>query len=1124
MSFCFNNKPNSTNSGDSMFNYACYGLQQILRTSFGIIRSTVPGIGLILLVGLHVAMWAEAPETIDLSGEWRFRLDPDNNGINEGWFQETLPETVHLPGSLNENGVGNEVSPDTQWTGTITSRMWHDEARFAPYRQPGNTKILFWLQPDKHYIGAAWYQKDIEIPESYAGERVLVRLERCHWETRLWIDGKEAGQRNSLVIPHEYDATQWLSPGPHTLTLRIDNTYALDVGVNAHSVSDNTQTNWNGVVGTMNIIDQSPVFMEEVQIYPNVGDKQIRVRVRLSNLSGKTCSGTLKAAASLTGEENLPVMELPVTANAGKTPLEFTYSMGEDPRLWNEFNPMVYTLNTALTVSDGATNYENSRNTTFGMRELGLDGTQFTLNGEHIYLRGTLECCIFPRTGYPPTDVASWLKILSAARGYGLNHLRFHSWCPPEAAFIAGDQMGFLFQIEGPFWTHPGDDAGLDNYIIEECDRILSAYGNHPSFGFMAYGNEPGGKKYERFLSALLVSWKNRDPRHLYTAASGWPILGESQYHVAHKPRVHSNYGDKPMRFASEPFSSTLDYRAFVEQFDVPVVSHEIGQWCVFPNLKEIDKYTGPLKPRNFEIVRDMLETQGMLDQAEDFLMASGKLQTLCYKEEIETALRTPGFGGFQLLDLHDFPGQGTALVGVLDPFWESKGYVTPESFRRFCGPTVPLMRMEKCVYTQGETFSGAAEVTHFGPEPLTAVTPVWRLKNATGDALLEGTLAQRDIPRGSAIALGEVQFSFSGLPAPAQMTLELAVGPFANDWHVWVYPEPSEIPIPDDIHIARTLDSEALEALDKGGMVLLLPAPGSIATPRFGKVLSAFPPVFWNTFWFPSQKLRTLGILCDPKQPLFKSFPTDFHSDWQWWDPVSHAEVMCLDGLPKALRPLVQVIDDWNTCRRLGLVFESRVGAGRLLACSMNIEDELERRPSTRQFRTSLLEYMQSPAFAPAVSLTVAELNTVFREPSPYVALGATATADSYAPGYEPGNVLDGDPGTIWHTPWGEESLPYPHWIRIDLNKSMPISGVALLQRQDMNSGHIGAYRVSVGDNPDELGTPVAEGTLTSDGTETEIRFEQPKSGKHILVKALCPAHKEHRWAALAEIRLLFN
>lgn len=1061
-------------------------------------------------------------ETLDLSGAWRFQLDPENLGLEEAWYGQTLPGSVRLPGSLNENGIGKDVSPETPWTGSITSRMWHDDARFAPYREPGNTKILFWLQPDKHYIGAAWYQRDIEIPESFKGKSVLVRLERCHWETRLWVDGNDAGTRNSLVVPHEYDVTEWLAPGTHTLTLRVDNTYAIDVGVNAHSVSDNTQSNWNGVAGAMNIVARDRVAIEEVQVYPDLQARQIRVRVTLENACGRDASGTLRLAAALQGSPPLPSLESAVTLAAGTTREEILYPMGDGCRAWNEFDPSLYTLRASLAVSDGETEYRDERDIVFGMRELGVDGTQFTLNGERIYLRGTLECCIFPRTGYPPTDVESWLKILRAAKDHGLNHLRFHSWCPPEAAFVAGDQMGFLFHVEGPFWTHPGDGDPLDSFIVKECGRMLKAYGNHPSFGFMAYGNEPGGEKHKEFLGALVDSWKKADPRRLYTAAAGWPMIEQNQYHVTYEPRVHSSYGGKPMRFGAEPFASTLDYRDFVPKWNAPVVSHEIGQWCVFPNLKEIEKYTGPLKARNFEIVRDMLDAQGMLDQAEDFLMASGKLQTLCYKEEIETALRTPGFGGFQLLDLHDFPGQGTALVGMLDPFWEGKGYVTPEAFRRFCGPTVPLMRLEKCVFTQEESFHGTAEVTHFGPAPLAGVVPAWRLKNAAGEVLLEGVFPVLDVPRGSAVSLGEVAFRFAGLPVPAQMTLELSVGEFANDWNIWAYPAPVETAPPDDVHVARVLDTAALAALDAGGKVLLLPKPGSVAQPRFGNVPSAFPPIFWNTFWFPSQKLRTLGLLCDPQAPLFAGFPTSFHSDWQWWDLVSRAQVMSLDALPKEVRPLVQVIDDWNTCRRLGLVFEAQVGKGRLVACSMDIESDLAKRPAVAQFKTSLLAYMASDKFAPARSVTVEDLQTVFREPSPYVELGAAAVADSDSPGNEAGNVLDGDTTTFWHTRWGDSSPDYPHWIRIDLNRSIPVHGLALLPRQDMVNGHVGDYRVFVGDDPGNMGDPVARGKLPPGESETEIRFDQPKQGSHILLEALRPVHKDHPWASMAEIRLL--
>lgn len=1104
------------------------------------------GVSLLALLSTALsgaASGATAPETLDLFGSWAFQLDPEDRGIEEAWQKTALPDWVLLPGSLNQNGIGDPVTVDTPWMGTLSSRMWHRDDRFAPYRDPANTKILFWLQPDKYYAGAAWYQREVDIPDAWRGKHLSLFLERCHWETRLWVDGIPVGTQNSLSTPHEYNLTALLAPGKHTLTLRIDNRYLIDVGVNAHSVSDNTQTNWNGVAGAMELRARDLAHVADVQVYPNVAERSVRVVVETANHTGNPLNGTLSltvrgpdAPKTTTRPEMMRfVPDYPPTARpdiqittveknvrvSDKTMLfEEVIPLGENARLWGEFDPALYTLETVLTVEAGTARLSDSHNVNFGLREIGVDGTQFTLNGQRIFLRGTLECAIFPRTGYPPTDETAWVKIIRAARSHGLNHLRFHSWCPPEAAFSAADHEGFLLQIEGPFWTNPGKGDPLDAYIYEECDRILRAYGNHPSFAFLAYGNEPGGAKHEAFLAGLVEYWKGKDPRRLYTAASGWPMIDDNQYHVTYKPRVHA----ATVRFKTEPYSSMSDYRDFVAQWPVPVVSHEIGQWCVFPNLEEIPKYTGPLKPRNFEIVRDLLAQQGLLAQANDFLMASGKLQTLCYKEEIEAALRTPGFGGFQLLDLHDFPGQGTALVGVLDPFWEPKGYVSPEEFRRFCGPTVPLLRMPSCVYTSDQTFRGAAEVTHFGPVPLPGVTPQWRLLDREGAVLREGSLAQQDIPRGGAVPLGEIVIGLSELPAPAQLKIELSVGKFKNDWDLWVYPAAVDNTIPEGVHVATRLDESVHALLQEGKRVLLLPEKGTVAPARFGPVPAGFPPIFWNTFWFPSQELRTLGLLMDEHHPLFAQFPTEFHSNWQWWDLATHAQVLSLDGLPSSVRPLVQIIDDWNTCRRLGLVFEVMVdGPGRLLVCGIDLQSNLDERPAARQFLHSLLAYMASDRFTPAARLTREELSTVFTEPALLSRLDVRASANSAQSGYEAQKAVDGDPGTFWHTQWdGDKPAPYPHWIRFDFDAPVTLKGLALLPRQDMNNGRIGRYEVFVGDDPDKLGRRAARGELKPGPEEQTILFDGPRTGKTVLLRALGPAHAGQPWATIAELRLL--
>jgi hypothetical protein len=404
----------------------------------------------------------------------------------------------------------------------------------------------------------------------------------------------------------------------------------------------------------------------------------------------------------------------------------------------------------------------------------------------------------------------------------------------------------------------------------------------------------------------------------------------------------------------------------------VPVVSHEIGQWCAYPNLAERSKYTGYLKAKNFDIFADSLAANGMADQAVAFLEASGKLQTLLYKEDIESALRTHGMGGFQLLDLHDFPGQGTALVGVLDPFWDSKGYVTADAFRRFAGQTVPLARLDRRVFTTAETLEADVEVAHFGPAPLPRVKAAWRLVRDDGKAVARGALPARDVPVDNGVALGHVSVKLASLAAPRKYRLVVGIEgtPFENDWDVWVYPPRVDSSVPKGVTVVRALDEAAEERLREGGRVVLLVPPERVRGDALGKVALGFSSVFWNTAWTSRQAPHTLGVLLDPAHPAFAAFPTEGHSNWQWWYLVSRAGAMILDGLPKELRPTVQAIDDWFTNRRLGLVFEARVGRGRLLATSIDLDGDLEGNPVARQMRHSLLRYAASDRFAPTVEV----------------------------------------------------------------------------------------------------------------------------------------------------------
>jgi hypothetical protein len=924
-------------------------------------------------------------EVESLAGTWRFELDRQDRGLTENWPARRLSQQINLPGALQAQGFGDDVTAETKWTGQIVDPSYFTAPEYEKYRQPGNTKIPFWLQPDKHYVGAAWYQRDIDVPADWQGKRVLLTLERPHWQTLVWLDDRIIGSNDSLSTPHVYDLGSALAPGRHQLTIRVDNRVIVDVGINSHSISDHTQSNWNGIVGRIDITATPPVWIENVQAFPDIARKSARVRGRIGNASGTAGRSTVTLAAELFNTERparVPPLKVEAQWDGGGGAFEADYPLGADARLWDEFDPALYRL--TATLAEGG----HSTAMTVGLREIGTEGTQFVVNGRKTFFRGTLESAIFPLTGHPPTDVESWKRIIRIAKSHGLNMIRFHSWCPPEAAFTAADELGFYYQIEAASWANQSTRLGVglpvDEWIYKETDRILRAYGNHPSIVLMVYGNEPAGRDKE-YLARWVARYRASDPRRLYSSAAGWPQIDENQFHVTPDPRIQAWGAGLKSRINAKPPETRTDYRDYIRQRSVPVVSHEIGQWCVYPNFDEIPKYSGYLKPKNFEIFRDRLTERHMGDQARAFLMASGKLQTLCYKEDIESALRTPGMAGFQLLDLHDFPGQGTALVGVLDPFWDEKGYVTADEYRRFSNTTVPLARLDRRIFTTADVLEAEIEVAHFGPRPLEESVAEWKLVADDGAVAASGTLPARTIAQGNGITLGRISVDLRKVPAPRRYKLVVALTgtSFENDWDVWVYPARVSTQAPPSVSIVDALDDQALTTLKRGGRVLLMIPSDQVTGDKHGKVALGFSSIFWNTAWTRRQAPHTLGILCDPKHPALAEFPTDSHTNWQWWFLLTRAGAMILDDLPPAMRPIVQVIDDWFTSRRLGLLFEARVGGGRLLVTSIDLKSEIVRNPVARQMLYSVSNYMNSDRFNPTIELRPEQVRALQDRPA---------------------------------------------------------------------------------------------------------------------------------------------
>jgi hypothetical protein len=907
-----------------------------------------------------------------LAGPWRFSLDRADTGVKESWFSRELPETarISLPGILQTQGYGDEITAETQFVAALPRDMaWYKLPQYAAYTKSGHVEVPYLSQPVKHYLGVAWYQREIEVPAAWHGKRVGLTLERTRWQTNVYLDDTEIGSCHSLVAPHEYDLGV-VAPGKHRLSIRIDNRMILVYRPDGHSVSDGEGGTWNGIVGRIELAATSPVWIEDAQVFPNVAAKSAHIQVRIGNSTGNSGSGTLAVGA----------VTAPVSwdATGGDATIDVPLPKAVP---WSEFTPVLQHLTLKLTNPGG--DADDHRDLTFGLREIRADGKHILLNGELFNFRATHDGGGFPLTGYPATDVTTWKRIIGICKTWGLNGMRFHSWCPPEAAFTAADELGFYLQPECGMWNSFDADGKMLAVLNDETARLLKAYGSHPSMVLLNATNEPAGH-YQEQLPLWDKKWHEADPRRLYSDGTGRfapPPGGPGHPYAADFLVTPGARG--PHGWFGADYEQVL--QTLLHDISLPCIGHEVGQWCAYPDFEVIQKFSGQattfagapetvkvpyMIPGNYRIWRDSASEHHLLARNKEIAHASGRFQVACYKEEIEASLRTPSYSGYELLDLHDYLGQGGALIGLLDAFWEQKSYIEPVEFRQYCNATVPLARLKDRVYTTADTFKADVEVAHFGPAPLANARPQWQIVSASGKIVASGSWPARAVPRGKNIPLGSISADLSKLPAPAQYKLVVELhgaAIFRNEWSFWLYPAKVDASGPSDVLVATSWP-EAEARLAAGGKVLFLPQAADLdsTNPKLSTV-----PIFWNRLMNPNGAWM-LGLWCDTKHPALAGFPTESNCDWQWIDLAADAHALNLDALPASLQPIVQPIDDWNRNWKLGLLYECSIGPGKLLVCSIDLSATRVGAPSLRR---SVLDYMAGPRFNPSVAIAAADL-----------------------------------------------------------------------------------------------------------------------------------------------------
>ena len=940
-------------------------------------KNSIKLVTLLLTAGFYSACTRQLPpdtqSRIPLEGNWGLQLDTAGAGIAPDWLTKSCTDSLFLPGTTD---MGKKGTYNTDMTLTTS------------------------LSREYVFEGKALYTKQVDIPEEWDGTSVRLVMERTK-PTTIWIDGKEVGANNDISTAQQYDLSSYLFPGTHTVAILVDNgkqAVPEKVYGSSHAYSASTQTNWNGIIGDFYLESAPLCGIDEIQLYPDVAKKVVTARVTLRNPDKGVGKGILSFYAEAWNtdkQHKTPVQTIEVDWT--KPEQEFELALGDKALLWSEFTPALYRLSVSLKTDQSV----DTEQATFGLRDFKAKGCQFTMNGKVTFLRGKHDACVFPLIAHTAMDVETWRHYFQVAKQYGINHYRFHSWCPPEACFEAADIEGIYLQPELPIWGNIDiDDTELCDYLLKEGRNLHRAYSNHASFVMFGLGNEMSG---EEGLAMLIQTFKKEDNRHIYSS-------GSNNYLGFKGKQANEDYfttcrvgreGDKQFNtHARASFSfadaydggylnhtypnSEMDFSSANVLCDVPIISHETGQFQVYPNYEEIKKYTGVLKPRNFEIFKKRLEEAGMINLAYDFMMASGKWSALLYRADIEMNLRTPEWGGFQLLDLQDYPGQGSAYVGILDAFMESKGLIAPEEWRHFCSEVVPLFCTEKFCWTNDEALTGEVEIANYSESDLNGKQLSWVLTDSKQQVLDKGVLPLQ-VKQGELAKVGTLKPAIASVRKAEKVTLALSIDgtPYRNDYSLWIYPAADkEVAPSEDICVTDDLDAH-LKYLTEGGKVLWFPSKDKHKDQTVGGL---FQTDYWNYRMFRTicENLDrpvspgTLGILTDPGHPALADFPTEFHTNWQWFPIIKQSYPMILDRLSDDYRPIVQVIDNVERNHKLGLLFEFKVGNGKLLVCMSDLK-AVQDKPEARQFYRSILEYMESSAFAPSYSLSAKDLQDLF-------------------------------------------------------------------------------------------------------------------------------------------------
>lgn len=868
---------------------------------------------------------------LDLTGNWQFRLDPANEGLARKWFNEpsAFKDRIAVPGAWQAQGYG------------------------APSAQLRHS-----------FEGTAWYRRSVDIPASWKGQRMVLRLGGAHRRLTLFVNGVELGGHDGFSAPFEFDISSALKPGAgNSIVLRIENPpVAIEDSPDKQKPLRPTGMlnyigNWGGLFGAVELVAEPQSRIRTVLVTSEAARRRIVFRVSVESARPLTVKVTVPGeepvAHEVSGAEQ--VLEIDAAHTPPWTP--------DDPRL----------RTAVIQLLDQGREIDRVEQR-FGFREITTRGQTLLLNGKPLYLRGYGDDNVEVLTGFPPTRHEVFVERLRRAKSFGFNAVRWHSMTPPAEYFAAADEVGMLVMAELPA-AYTQYFAAHTDFLKRELTGVLMAHRNHPSLLSVGFGNE------------FNLHWlKTEEERKAFTASIAEFYRAAKE--LAPATLILSNDG-----FDLRPTDMVSLYRG--APADRPTVRHEFGQYyCSLPDPRLIEEFTGVMKPSWLETKRAWVSQHHLAAVYPEYIRNSQRLQQLGRKYQIERVRHDGAVSGYHYWLIVDYPGgtgEGDSWEeGWFDYFWKPKG-VTPEEGRALNSPVLLMLDagVDNRTMWTGEPKQVGVEVSNYGADAIRDGRLTWALRDGArqvAGATITGIQA----------SLGQVS-RIATLPLNGEdgrearklelvLTLDTGQGIYENRWPFWVYPKPGRqtpaIPVattlrssalqrqypwlraqsePGGLLITDQLDSAALAYLKAGGRVWLL----------LRQTLDRRGIEF-----FPASG-GALGTLVPPGSAL-AGFPNDGFCDLQFYNLLEGAYPLPIDNWPAAIQPWIggirttsQFLSKTKNLSRVAYAVEGRVGAGRLLVTTLRLREHFdEAYPEAMALFDSLLRYAAGAAFAPAQEL----------------------------------------------------------------------------------------------------------------------------------------------------------